>query len=428
MKKINIFLIMLFALTIQSCLHDDKDLFSLSASDRMEERLQENEKTLISAPNGWLMKYYPQSHQIYGGYTLLIKFAEDNSVQIMSERGGATKIEESLYSLTSDSGPVLRFDTFNDLIHYYAEPKNPDGIGPDDSGMQGDFEFVIIEATDTRVTLKGKKTGNTIIMEPIPADVEWGSIMTPILEIGNDITSNARYKFTMDGFEANVKQSFRQLTFDSDEADQVIDSYIITESGVEFYEPLVINGVTISTFKYVKNGEESYLFDEASGAKLIPMYADLYTHLLADYWSFTYSKTENYSRTVFNAIKQRLDATNIELFTVFLGPSSQFDFRFTLFLDEEGESDLTDITYYLNANVSDNNIMQLEFSGYIGGDKTNDYHNPLGFNYLLGLVIGKFQLTADNPKKPNYIKFVNLEDEEIAFTLKRGMEIYPYDN
>ena len=219
MKKINIFLFILVGLVMQSCLTEDKEKFSVSAADRMEENLIESEKVFLSAPNGWLMKYYPQKNKIYGGYTLLINFEQENKVKATSERGGSTTVVESLYSLTGDDGPVLRFDTYNELIHYFAEPKNPDGIGPADSGMQGDYEFVIIDAKPDRVELRGKKTGNKIIMEPIVADQKWATLMEPIIEMGNTLKRYSQFEYAVGDFTATVSQSYRRLTFVAGQGD-----------------------------------------------------------------------------------------------------------------------------------------------------------------------------------------------------------------
>ena len=57
-KYLSSLLLLCATLTWQSCLHEDTNVFSTSAIDRIENAAQETQKTLESAPNGWLLRYY----------------------------------------------------------------------------------------------------------------------------------------------------------------------------------------------------------------------------------------------------------------------------------------------------------------------------------------------------------------------------------
>ena len=106
-------------LLFNSCLKDDEDKFSKSATERIEEAVKEAITVLQGAENGWRMELYPESERIYGGYTLFLKFNADNTVVASSENFAAGKTESSYYSVVAESGPVLAFDTNNDIIHFY---------------------------------------------------------------------------------------------------------------------------------------------------------------------------------------------------------------------------------------------------------------------------------------------------------------------
>ena len=95
MKKILILLAL--PLLFNSCLKDDEDKFSKSATERIEEAVKEAITVLQGAENGWRMELYPESERIYGGYTLFLKFNADNTVVASSENFAAGKTESSYY-------------------------------------------------------------------------------------------------------------------------------------------------------------------------------------------------------------------------------------------------------------------------------------------------------------------------------------------
>ena len=70
MKKNDIILFLLMALPtllLTSCLKDQEDVFEESASARTANYLSNTKKVLTSAENGWLLNYYPDRDQSYGG-------------------------------------------------------------------------------------------------------------------------------------------------------------------------------------------------------------------------------------------------------------------------------------------------------------------------------------------------------------------------
>lgn len=56
------------------------------------------------------------------------------------------------------------------------------GVGATGLGMEGDYEFTIQSVTPEQVVLKGKKTGNTITMTPMPENETWEAYLTDIEE------------------------------------------------------------------------------------------------------------------------------------------------------------------------------------------------------------------------------------------------------
>ena len=69
-----LFTAVFFGLVFQSCLKDQSDVFDESPSARMVEYLADVQKILAEPENGWVMYYFPDKSQIYGGFTYTLKF------------------------------------------------------------------------------------------------------------------------------------------------------------------------------------------------------------------------------------------------------------------------------------------------------------------------------------------------------------------
>ena len=151
---------MVTAMMMASCTIEQDDLFSDSSANRADNAIAADIQVLTSAANGWLMQYFPDSQQSYGGYNTIVRFKTDGKVEVMGEVYGDTTYV-SLYSVTQSAGIVLTFDTFNPEFHAFSDPAAYIG-GSEGTGWDGDFDFSILKATAEEVVLKGKKTGNKI--------------------------------------------------------------------------------------------------------------------------------------------------------------------------------------------------------------------------------------------------------------------------
>ena len=97
---------------------------------------------------------------------MVVKFKKDGSVSVTAKNGTTTmnKIETdsaSTWQVKSDYGPILTFDTYNKVLHAWADP------GTDGSGLLGDYEFLILKATPELVLLKGKKHSAYSVLRPV---------------------------------------------------------------------------------------------------------------------------------------------------------------------------------------------------------------------------------------------------------------------
>ncbi len=199
MKKIHIILSIVFLGMLTSCLKDQEDTFDKSADVRVREAIAADYKILASAENGWLMQYYPSPYQTFGGYNVIMKFTEDGKVTVDTEQditaaaasagvlNPATTATESLYKITQSAGVVLSFDTFNEIFHLFSTPDAPVG-GETGEGLQGDYDFEIISASESEVVLKGKRSGNYAKMVPMTGD--WDDYFSQVSELKNNLVFN----------------------------------------------------------------------------------------------------------------------------------------------------------------------------------------------------------------------------------------------
>ena len=436
MKKINLLLILTLAFVLQSCLKDDKDTFDLSASDRMEQRIKENNQTLLSASNGWVMRYYPQQDRIYGGFSIFVKFGEENQVSVMTNVGGSEAKEESYYSLSSDNGPVLRFDTHNSLFHYFSEPKNPDGIGPADSGMQGDYEFMIIDATPEKVLLKGKKSGNYIIMTPIEADKKWNQYMDEIIQMGKKLAKVEKYLLLSGDKDIEVSPQSNNLVFQVGEK-EVTMAYRYTDKGIELYEAIDVDGIKGQIFDLQAEGDKEFLVDATTGAKLLiasykplPNINEIFANNL---WYFAYSKLSPMTQRYWDeAMKQGFAPNNIVMNQIAFGKLNE-EIQGMIYNAKVGdESPAVGGMLYDIKLVGKDKVEVVFTRGVVGTGKA--FYQDYKFGFIMFPVsssmdeINTFVITTDDPEEPTWVRLENIKDDRFYFTLSLEPINDPYNS
>src|SRR5690606_6961205 len=96
-------------------------------------------------------------------------FISDAQVSLTSDVND--DVVTSSYAVIPETGAVLSFNGYNKVLNLFTEPGlDNGGTGADDTGMKGDFEFIVLEATADSVVLKGKKSGNKMLMLPLKND------------------------------------------------------------------------------------------------------------------------------------------------------------------------------------------------------------------------------------------------------------------
>ncbi|MDO4163269.1 MAG: DUF4302 domain-containing protein [Bacteroides sp.] len=259
--KINKIYVMLLGLMLcvpllQSCLKDDDEVFDTNASARLQEAMANAKEMLVSSEEGWVFEMYPEGSQSYGGYVYTLRF-DDEYVYARTELAGDNTYEEATYyKITNDDGPVLSFDTYNSLIHYFSTPSSSSY-----EAYEGEFEFIIISATEDLITLRGKKTANTMYMHKLTEDAE--TYLDKVDAMDASIIFSG-FEGTIAGQTATVTldTDYRQITF-TDSADETTTvAYAVTDTGIRFYQSVEVGDAELSEFT-VDADNNMLLSDEA---------------------------------------------------------------------------------------------------------------------------------------------------------------------
>ena len=263
----------LMVATLPSCLKDDKANFSGSPATRLDEAVKVNKQILESAPNGWSLGYYAGRNYSGPGFTLTLKF-KDGKAYIMGDNKDATTIGVSEYDVVKDQGVVLTFPTYNSVIHELAGASQgyPEGL-------QGDYEFSILEANSNFIRLRGKKWKNEMILTPIKNQTQ-EEFIQKVLTIREGMTTNNYHfilgKDTLSAGEVNIET--RRLTAKINNVSYDL-AYNLTDTGLNLSSPIKIGTKEYSSFTW-NEADKSFNSGDLSIRLYIPK-----SHKTIDFWA-----------------------------------------------------------------------------------------------------------------------------------------------
>ena len=218
-------------------------MFGESSSKRLQQALEDARTVLRSSENGWVMDYYIGDDSSYGGYAFTVKF-DSLTVTASSElsKGAST----SYYKLTTDNGPVLTFDTYNDVFHALATPS-----AGNYEGNHADYEFQIVSATPELVVMRGRRTNNYVYLHPLTTTSEEYLAKVANTEkkfIVASLSTEIDGKNVSADFDINNRQVAFYSTTDSTYSSNCAFSF--TDTGVRFNAPVEAFGKTLSNLSF----------------------------------------------------------------------------------------------------------------------------------------------------------------------------------
>ena len=424
MKKIYLILLAAVGLTMTSCLMEEKELFDKTPAERMEAYLEGYRDMLASAEGGWLLKYFPDEDQSYGGYSYILQFKRDSVTAYFELAKDLTVAKSSLYKMTPDDGPVITFDTYNEYIHHFATPNISDY-----QAKHGDYEFRIVGKNDdgSEIYMKGKRTNNDYTLVKFTGNpVEY---LSQLLEVENAMAAPA-YEMAMNSDTTSCSLSgkifeYTYNVYTPEDTTSVSGSsaFCYTPEGLEFYTPVEIAGVEYTGLVF--NAANATL-ESADGKivinQIIPPLNQLF---LLGNWFIKYSTLGAYAQSYFNTVKKSLDSIGEELQYAFLGTMLYPKFGFQFVSSGYGGA------LYFQTQLTGEDKITLKFASSGGGDGVW-YHNNANFAFALfpfGYSSARtFTLTADDNKNPTQITMTEVGNAKNTITLFAAQIAYPFKN
>lgn len=432
MKKSIYLLAIICSFLVAACSSETDDIFGESSSVRIDKALQQDLDILTEASNGWLMEYFPQSQQSYGGYNVLVSFTKEGEVTVAADITDPTATATSLYKLKELAGPTLSFDTYNDIFHFFSDPAS--GVGNTGLGMEGDYDFTIMSATRDQIVLKGRKSGNKVVMTPVPEGTTWKDYLTSI----EAIESQMLYKqFTTTAGDVEfsvVKGTYRTLIFTHMEGNESISesvAYVQCPNSIKFYSPFKPgNGREYS--ELICDTETMNYVSEDGTLVLEGYITPLNQQLINGSWYMSYDKLGSFGKTYFDAVKQSYatnsNLTGEKLYYWLLGSYNDgpFGVYFGSAVMAEGKYYAGGLYYDYQLKGEDEIIMKFALNGDSNGIY---YHNNCGFYYGL-IPFGyntseTFKLTVDNPYVPTEITLTDVDNPNNTIILSSSPVYFP---
>lgn len=409
-----------------SCTNEEDDIFEASPADRLNQAQEEYTKLLCKPANGWAMQYFADNDN-EGGYTFLMKFRDNTSVTIAGNNqwiGNTYKEETSMYELISDNGPVLTFNTFNDVFHIFSTPEDLPSTSDNEAGYghRGDYEFIVMDATDELITLKGKKTGIRVLMTPLADDVDWATYL-------NDLKAKARALFN-DKFDPLIldlgekrfvvsKASTGIFNMYPEGGDAITETvlypYLINPDGIRFNKEVEETGVQQLYF----NEEGSFSIDGVEGSCLRQsktLNAIFMTRTFG--WRLTAERANGIFATILGDIvtetKDKLKRNFNSIDFVYYANEDTYALSFR-------NSGTSAAAYIYGNETANEDGVSLKFNYSTTEGNTNGKNRlrdiPALTTFINTLNSTDFTLTTDNPLAPSTIKFTSKANENDYFVV-----------
>ncbi|MDR2385143.1 MAG: DUF4302 domain-containing protein [Tannerella sp.] len=393
MKRIyHILLLTSFALT--SCIQDEKDIFDISASERIVKAMNEYRELLTSAENGWLMEYYPEDNQKIGGYTMIAKFTADGNVALSCETETfvpARQVEVSEWDIFVEQSVVLSFSTYNRVIHYFCNPSTADV-----DGMDSDYEFIFFEGDHDRIVMKGKKHGNKVTMRRNTSDFDANEYYSQVAQMADVVSEYGQFLLYIKGDSiGNALITDRTLnlrypvaiTDNTFETKTKVLSYTFTPTGIRLYEPFTMNGTTMENFVWNASAERYDCTDSGADAYLKAFYPDNFQLRYSQFlgrWKMEYFGAGVYTPTAPRSsveVELTLRRKNASFLMI---NEEFFSFAGIEFLYNSTDGTLSFVNYNGGVNYIDNrNNVYVMTAAVSEGSSGYAYYtnlNPYGFN------------------------------------------------
>jgi len=443
-KIISIFIFFLLA----SCVGKEEELFEKSAAQRIQDEVTEVNDLLLSAPNGWVMYYFPTESRT--GVHFLLRFQPYNLVQSFTINKfnqyappyKCDTLSEGLYKVLPETGAVISFETGIQNIHYFSDPTTI--IEEEEAtlgvGFGGDFQFRVFSKSEDKIIIKGVKRGVKLIMRRLADTQDYLEFFQKINSLSANIfNTNAPQLF----ISANnsvleiTKTKNGMMTYpdevevDGDMTEETKNlPYLISDNGLILSNVKEVGGLKLHEF--VLNDDQTALIDVDNPDATItgPVSADYFFTAIDRYkhlWAIAPDEDMSPAfRTAYERVANSFSSVGYTL--------TQISFRYNttqkkhaLYIEFLNSSKKSIGGYlYLTRTRTGEDIVKHDLSpdddGNIGDvNGRASYNNRDGMPELVELLFNSFKVEAIQGRKlieSPRMKLTGDSNPEMSFTVK----------
>lgn len=196
----------LVSISLVGCARFEEDVFfNENASLRITQFNEQLQSRLVAKSqgenNGWVIQYFVSGtdEHDFEGFNLLGNFSQNGMVTLAGNHrylrnGQSGKYTEfkSTYELLREEGPVLAFNTWNDILTVFVDPVDPQdapaALNKDGEGMGGDQNLVFRGYEGNNILFRGQRHSANIRF--VPCDRPWEKYFADTETLRNFITNN----------------------------------------------------------------------------------------------------------------------------------------------------------------------------------------------------------------------------------------------
>lgn len=269
-----------------ACMFQQEDLFDESASNRATHFNEDLQTRLVEqsqdGKQGWVIQYFVDDRSIEG-FNLFGRFAANNCVTLAGnhrylrggEAGNFTECNSS-YQMLLEEGPVLSFNTWNDVLTVFADPVSPASaptqIEDDGVGMHGDYNLSFTKFDGESIVFRGERYGSEVRF--IPCDRPWQTYLDDVEAMRKRITnSTLREYYLVHGTDTAYYVSTRSgILIHRDRPEDPMQeeplSCVFTPDGLRLHRVDTLSNASFQQFRMAE--DNSRLTSEDGQVQLVP--------------------------------------------------------------------------------------------------------------------------------------------------------------
>lgn len=464
------------SLAFSSCLFEEDEIFDESAALRGQHFTESIDKVLYTPENGWVMQYFPNSSPILEtqevrnesafttlyqkGYNIFVRFYEDQSCvmtsnheyireNILLNTPGVMRTDTSLFCINEQDGPLLSFNTWNDILSVFSDPVNPVSVqkgifdNKDGQGLQGDNEFVVLSVSEDMILMRGERHDARVRL--IKADRPQNEYIAAVQQVEKDFMEGPITEYMVVSSKDNYLDTLYAydmatglVTFAPRQGEEWISTeglaYVCGTSGIHFQFPEEFSFSHINgpgdTVKW-SNKVQDFLFTEQHDAMVSDnnelMFCPNWQKYILQCMSVSRQVTflENEGSDSWKEIYATLSSaitsaySKQKLMTICFGASSEngtakrtglvFQTNSSTYVGFPATAHIVDdiITFDIDSEDPSGNFKNYKSKGIDGQ-----------FTAVANYLQGSWKMTCDNAFAPKYIILTNVADATKVVSLK----------